>query len=110
MTPAERLSLSLEEARQAARRGDFAAFDGLAGRLSQDMAALETAPPDPPTVQGLMARAADLTVLLQAAGQGLEAARRRLAEIETVRRGLGTYGGDGQRRHLATTSGAIRRV
>ncbi len=110
MSPADRLSESLDDLRQAARRGDFAAFDSLAGRLAQDVAALEATPPDPPTLQRLISTAADLTVLLQAAGQGLAAARRRLAEIETVRRGLGTYGGNGQRRHLATPSGATRRL
>lgn len=110
MSPADRLAASLDDLRHAATHGDFAAFDQLAGRLSADVAALETTPPDPATLRRLKARAAALATLLHAAGQGLAAARHRLAEIEAVRRGLGTYDGDGQRRALGVPGGTTRRV
>jgi len=110
MMPADRLAGSLDALRLAARQGDFAAFDHLAGRLADELAALETDPPDLETLARLSAQATDLLVLLQAAGQGLAAARRRLTEIEAVRRGLGTYGRDGQRRSLGVSVAPTHRV
>lgn len=110
MTPADLVAETLGALRQAALRGDFAAFDGLAGPLATQAAALEAAPPDQPTLQALQRSAAELATLLQAVGQGLGAARRRLNEIESVRRGRGTYGGDGLRRTLGLGGETTRRV
>lgn len=110
MTPADHLFQILESLRVAARRGDFAAFDQLAGDMAAAVAALGAAPPDAPTVHRLVARATEVSVLLQASGQGLAAARRRLAEIDAIRRGLGTYGGDGRRRAIGQTSATTRRL
>lgn len=110
MTPADRLGDSLAALRDAVRQGDFSAFDRLSARLGAEVAELEAAPPDPGSLQMLKLRAAELSELLQAAGQGLAAARRRLTEIDTLRKGLGTYGGDGRRRALGPTPASTRRV
>jgi hypothetical protein len=110
MHPAERLATSLEDLRLAALHGDFAKIDHLAGHIADGVAGLADLPPDEAELKRLMGRAADLTVLLRAAGEGLAAARRRLAEIEAVRRGLGTYGRDGQRRTLGALIAASRRL
>jgi hypothetical protein len=110
MHPADQLATSLEDLRRAAMNGDFATIDQLSGQIADGVAALSDVPQDEAGLRRLIGRAADLSVLLRAAGEGLAAARRRLAEIEAVRRGLGTYGSDGQRRALASLTAASRRL
>lgn len=110
MTPADRLLATLEALRTAARCGDFAALGRLAGQVATDLAAVEAAAPGPAQLAVMKASAAEVAVLLQAAERGLAAARRRLAEIERLRNGPVTYGGDGRRQPLTGAVTAIRRV
>lgn len=109
MRPADRLLTTLDALRAAARCGDFAALGRLATQLAADLAAIEAAPP-PAQLATMKASAAEVAVLLQAAERGLSAARRRLAEIERLRSGPVTYGGDGRPQMLAGTTASLRRV
>lgn len=110
MRPAERLLAALDALREAARRGDFAALAGLAERIGADLALLEQTPPTQRTLAEIRARAAEIPVLLQAAERGLAAARQRLAEMERLRTGPVTYGGDGRRQKLTGPADSLRRV
>lgn len=110
MRPARMLPTALADLRKAALEGDFARIDQLSGRIADGIADLADLPTDEAELRRLRGSAADLTVLLRAAGEGLAAARRRLAEIESVRLGLGTYGRDGQRRAIGAPGVASRRL
>lgn len=110
MSHAETLVLTLEDLGLAARRGDFAALGALADRLTASLAEVEAAPPAKGDLQAIQASAARVSALLDAVAQGLAAARRRMAEIDAVRRGLDTYGGDGRRRSLNLPAKDSRRV
>ena len=110
MRPADRLLATLDALRAAARCGDFAALGPLTARVAADLAATEAATPPPAQLAAMKASAAEVAVLLHAAERGLAAARRRLAEIERLRSGPVTYGGDGRPQNLAGTTPALRRV
>ena len=109
MEPADRLQEALSALRGAALRGDLAAFDGLAGQLADLVAAVEAEMPAEEVLIRLRDAARETAALLEASGRGLGAARRRLSELETLRKGLGTYGVDGQRRRLRSGPATERR-
>lgn len=110
MRPAERLLTLLDGLRAAARSGDFAGMGRLTAQIAADLAALEATPPRPAQLADLRARAAEVATLLQAAERGLSAARQRLAEIERLRTGPVTYGGDGRPQTLSGAPPSLRRV
>jgi hypothetical protein len=110
MPTADLLEDTLAALREAARDGRLADFDALASRLDDAVKALEHQPPNPARLHRLRRCASETAAILQAARQGVEAARQRLAELETLRRGLGTYGDDGRRRQLLAWARTERRV
>jgi hypothetical protein len=83
--------------------------------LPEHVAALEAWSPDGLAGLGvghlgrLRAKAERNASCLEAAGRGLRAAQRRLAEIRTAGQGLQTYDGQGQRRTLAGAGQQIAR-
>ncbi len=110
MTPADQLHKTLEALREAVRAGNLAEFGPLADRLAETVASWEQAPRDSARLPELRRIAAETATLLEASRRGLNAARQRLAELDALHRGLGTYGGNGQRRHLPTAPATGRRV
>jgi SLT domain-containing protein len=110
MLPADRLDAALAALRRAAREGRLDAFDTLAAQVSQAIAAMEQSATDARRLQALRRSAQDTAAILQAVRQGLDAARHRLAELETLRQGLGTYGDDGRRRQLQAPGRTERRI
>lgn len=100
----------LDELRLALLRGDLAALEPLAVRLDQSCIDLSRHPASPDSLHEIGRRASETMELLAAAGRGVLAAKRRLVEIATVRQGLVTYGGTGQRQVLDPPGSALRRV
>ena len=74
------------------------------------VAALDGSLPDAARLQALRRQAGDIAVLLEAARQGVDAALRRMAELDALRSGLGTYGDDGRRQRLRTQARTERRL
>lgn len=110
MTPADHLHQTLEDLRASVQAGRLAEFGPLADRLAETVATWEQTPGDAARLPELRRIAAETAALLEASRRGLNAARQRLAELEALHRGLGTYGGNGQRRHLPTPPATGRRV
>lgn len=110
MPTVDLLEGALEALRQAAREGRLADLDALSGQLADAVKAVEQNPLRADRLTHLRRCATETATILQAARQGVEAARQRLSELDTLRRGLGTYGDDGRRRQLQVTSRTERRV
>lgn len=96
--------------RAALRQGDFAALEGIAARIEVALDALAGADPTAGDLDLLRAEALRAADLLDAAGRGVAAARRRIAEIDAVRQGRATYAVDGRRQVIARPSAPPRRV
>lgn len=101
----EPLLATLEDLRGAALEGRFELLESLLPRLNDEIAHCAQ-PPDP----AILARARELISLLAACGQGLNAARRRLCDLEQIRSGGGTYGMNGERQRLAVPAAESRRL
>lgn len=110
MTPADNLEAALDDLAQALRAGRLQAMGALGDRLADAVAALDGTLPDAARLQALRRQAGDTAVLLQAARQGVDAALRRMAELDALRSGLGTYGDDGRRQRLRTQARTERRL
>ena len=95
----------LEDLRSAALEGRFDAIERLFPRLSEEIG-LSPQPPD----AEVRARAREVSSLLRACGQGLNAACRRLRDLEQIRSGGGTYGVNGQRQRLSVPAAESRRL
>lgn len=110
MPEIDALEATLLALRTAARRGDLGGLLPLSARLEEQMAAISQSLPEEERLQSLRASAAETAALLDAALRGLTAARTRLAEINAVRSGAGTYGDDGQRRRLSVPARDSKRL
>ena len=105
MSGSEALLVTLDDLRGAALEGRFEVLERLLPQLNAQIGLCDR-PPDPT----VLARARDLISLLAASAQGLNAARRRLCDLEQVRRGGGTYGVNGQRQRLSVPAAESRRL
>jgi hypothetical protein len=84
------------------RQGDLSRLAERAEAKSALLAALEAAPAARgPALERLRAEAARNAALIEAAAQGVRAARDRLAVLVRAAAGSDTYDGGGRRRHLA---------
>ncbi len=92
-----RLLQLLDESRAAIRRADFAALENLTKAI---LAAADAPGASTAELAAVKAGAARNTVLLEAAAEGLRAARRRVTDIRAARAGLATYDGRGARQRL----------
>ena len=110
MHPADMLDETLEHLRGAALRGALPDLAPLAEQLETALNALDQARPAPARLHALRRRAQETIALLQAARQGVEAARQRLAELDALQRGLGTYARNGRRQQLWPGHQTTRRV
>lgn len=106
MTPAERLAIALEDLRSALCAGDLGALGPLAAQIDADLSALESDMASADTLSPLRARAVEIELLLAAAGRGLIAGRRRLAEVHELSLGLGTYDREGRKWRITPASSA----
>jgi hypothetical protein len=107
--PFAALEALLDAVHAALLAGDLAALSPLAESL--EAAAPPAGPPPAATAARLRAKAARNARCLEAAGRGLRAAGRRLAESRAAALGVVTYDGAGRRTLLpATAPGLARRL
>ena len=78
----------------------------LAPRMEELMSLLVSQPGRPADLRELAARAGRVLRRLEAAAQGLRAARRRIEEIRGAAAGSATYDGNGRR--MPMTAGAVQ--
>jgi hypothetical protein len=96
---------SLLDAMQAAlRAGDLAALAPIGRDLAAFIRRVEAEPPAHPLAPRLGDHARRTLDLLESAGRGLAAARRRVAELAEATRGLSTYDATGRRHPVAATA------
>lgn len=96
----------LDRAQAALRRGAFDELPALSAAIEAELA-VGMPRLAPGTAAGLRARAERNAQCLDAAGRGLRAAARRVAEIRAIRQGLATYGAGGRRQCLGTARGRL---
>jgi len=101
MTATENLSTVIDDLRSALCAGNLSALASLAERMGTGLSDLEATGPGAGDLAALRAKAAEVESLLAAAGRGLIAGRRRLAEVRELQRGLGTYDREGRKHRLA---------
>ncbi len=101
----ETLEDLLDAVHRALLAGDLAALPPLAERIETAMVAL----PAGADAHGLQTRARRNALLLEAAGRGLRAARRRLEELRGAAR-LSTYDHAGRRLTLGGAGQVARRA
>lgn len=94
----------------ALRAGQLDRINTLTDALDRSLAACADHPPAVSRQPRLRRLATEAAILSQAAAEGVAAARRRMAEIAAVRRGLSTYGRDGLRRTDQQTGRLGRRA
>lgn len=104
-TPLEAL---LDAVEQAARRADLPALARLAPALEAEMAC--TPPSDPALIRRLRGQAGRVARCLEAARQGVQAARRRLTEIRRAGGPLRTYDRQGQTLSHMSSAPPARRL
>lgn len=109
MADAEASLAGLLDAMHAAlRRGDLAALAALTPALETRLAA-DGVPRDAVLLSALRRKLERNRACLEAAGRGLRAARRRLAEIAGAAGGLLTYGAQGQITRIAAADSRLAR-
>ncbi|MFN4159288.1 MAG: hypothetical protein ACK4GO_12895 [Gemmobacter sp.] len=96
---AEAIETALDRIHASVMAGDLAALPAQVEMLEERMQESAGAPPSA-QLDRLRTKAARNALCLEAAGRGLRAAQRRLAEIRAATIGLQTYDGQGQRRVL----------
>jgi flagellar biosynthesis/type III secretory pathway chaperone len=103
----ERLEKLVGDTAQALRRGELAAIGELAKQTEAALADLggET---EGERIEALRDMARKNALALEAAGRGVRAARRRLAEIVSARSGVQTYDNAGKKQRIGGPSGAIK--
>lgn len=103
----ERLEKLVSDTAQALRRGDLAAIGPLAEQTS---AALEDlgGETDGSRIEALRNLAKKNALALEAAGRGVRAARRRLAEIVAARSGVQTYDNAGKMQRVGGPVGGMK--
>lgn len=106
----ERIPLEalLEAVEQAARRADLTALARLAPALEAEMAGMP--PADPVLIRRVRTQAGRAARYLDAACQGVQAARRRLNEIRRAGGPLRTYDRQGQTLSLMPSAEPARRL
>ena len=103
----DRLEKVVGETARAIRVGDLAAMGGLAERTAAALSELGTET-DSVQIAALRVSAERNAVALEAAGRGVRAARRRLAEITSARGGMKTYDGAGNTQKIGGPLGALK--
>ena len=104
------LETLLDAEHEAIRRGELSALEGLSRRTEDLLEKLIAGPaPDVEYLERLRAKAARNAATLVAAGRGVRAARRRLAELFQAAEGLDTYDANGRRNGLATNTTQVER-
>lgn len=86
----DQLEACLSETARALKTGEFSAMVDLAGRIDLALIGLE-ARPDVDRLKTVVAMAEANARLLAAAGRGIRAARRRIAEITDAQGAVHTY-------------------
>ncbi|MBL4917007.1 hypothetical protein [Szabonella alba] len=102
------LETLLQETHTALRRGELSRLADLTRRTEQALQDLPAAPSER-AVQHLRALAARNAACLEAAGRGIRAARRRLAEIRDAQAGMRIYDDQGRSRLIAPGEGRLAR-
>ncbi|WP_127048464.1 hypothetical protein [Pseudorhodobacter sp. E13] len=103
----ERLEQVMAETARAVRSGDFASMAELA--METEAALSDLGPEtDAARLTALRDMAQRNAAGLEAAGRGVRSARRRLAEIATVRAGGKTYGYDGKTQKIGAPLGKLK--
>ncbi len=103
----ERLELAMTETSRAIRCGDLTKMAGLAARTEAALAELQPET-DAVRIVALRDLAQRNATGLEAAGRGVRAARRRLAEITAARSGGKTYDNAGNTQKIGTADGALK--
>ena len=98
----------LDQMHVAILHADFAALDPLAQALELEMAALRQ--PDEPLLRRISHKAMRNATCLQAAGRGVRAAQRRVAEVRQTSSRLVTYDDSGKRAELGASGQLARRL
>jgi hypothetical protein len=101
MSATENLTTAIDALRSALCAGNLSALASLAEQMGAELSELEATGPGTEDLAVLRAKAAEVESLLAAAGRGLIAGRRRLAEVRELQRGLGTYDREGRKLRLA---------
>ena len=86
----------LDQVYQAVLTADYAALDGIEGRIARLLDDIG-APQDAMQLARLQQKAERNAVCLQSAGRGIRSAVRRLEEVRRATVGLATYDGKGRR-------------
>jgi hypothetical protein len=106
-TALERLEKLVGDTAEALRRGDLSAIGPLAAQTTAALEALggET---EGARLQALREKAKKNALALEAAGRGVRAARRRLAEIVAARSGVQTYDNSGKTQRVGGVAGGMK--
>lgn len=89
-------------------QADYAAMDPLVAEL--ELALVEIGQPDQALLQQISRKAMRNAACLQAAGRGIRAALRRVAEVRQTASGLVTYDDTGKRADLRSQGHLTRRI
>lgn len=106
----ETIERNLEDERASLLAGRYEALEELSIEKAELATALSGRASDPLRVAGILARAEANQRLATAAGAGLKAAMRRLAEVERLDGGTGHYSSSGTRTAPSGVSRTLRRV
>ena len=103
----DRLEKVVRDTALAARTGNLAAMGELAARTDATLAELG-GEVDSARLEALHDLAQRNAKALEAAGRGVRAARRRLAEIASVHAGVQTYDIDGRTKKIGGPTGSLK--
>lgn len=105
--PLDDLETLMDTLHAALRAGQIEQIADLVTQIEEKLA--EVSPADRHLLRRLQAKANSNGQLLEAAGRGIRAAQRRIAEIAAVRSGLATYDRAGQRQEAALATSKLSR-